>query len=336
MSGKTGGLLPLGDILQQAASSSRGPLAQLREEIKAATKPIKPLSRVQTRLLEPCPEHDRDICFQHSVLCQTGLPYRDPGTEVRQWQRTQGNAMLVIQAGQILQPQNGTTVDVGLPWGPKPRLILAHLNAEALRLDSPEIAIEDSLSAFVKRIRGFDGGREIRMFKDQLTRLSNALIRLAMAHGDHLTQINTHVVSGFELWFAKDNRQRVLWPSTVRLSGEYFESLKRHAVPLNEADLAALAHTALGLDIYAWLAQRLHRIDPRKPAFIPWTALKEQFGPDYGRMDKFKAVFRVALRQVHSRYQTARLELDNKGMTARNSPPPVAKRLILLSPHSKK
>jgi hypothetical protein len=37
----------------------------------------------------------------------------------------------------------------------------------------------------------------------------------------------------------------------------------------SESALATLAHTALGLDIYCWLAQRLHRIDPRKPAFIP-------------------------------------------------------------------
>ena len=62
-----------------------------------------------------------------------------------------------------------------------------------------------------KRIRGCDGGREIRMFKDQLTSLSNALIRLAMAQANHLTQINTHVVSGFDLWYPKDNRRRVLW-----------------------------------------------------------------------------------------------------------------------------
>ena len=148
--------------------------------------------------------------------------------------------MLVIQAGEVLQPQTGTTIEVGLPWGPKPRLILAHLNAEALRLGSPEIAVQDSLSAFVKRIRGFDGGREIRMFKDQLTRLSNAEIRLAFLQGTRLKQINTHVVTGFELWLPKDDRQRVLWPSTVRLSSEYFESLKKHAVPLNEADLGAL------------------------------------------------------------------------------------------------
>ena len=330
MNEKNNGLLPLSDILNQAAANNRTPLAKMHQQIESATKSVKPLSRVQSRLLQPCPEHDVEICFQHSVLCQTGLPYRNPGDDVHKWHREQGTVSLLITAGEAKDPRTHEWVRVGLPWGPKPRLVLAHLNAEALRLGSSEIAVDDSLSAFVKRIRGFDGGREIRMFKDQLTRLSNAEIRLAMVHDGHASQINTHVVTGFELWLPKDERQRVLWPSTVRLSSEYFESLQKHAVPVVEADLAALAHTALGLDIYAWLAQRLHRIHPNKPAFIAWSNLREQFGPDYRRMDKFKAKFRSALVQVQRRYQAARIELDGKGMTARNSPPPVGKRYTLI------
>jgi hypothetical protein len=319
------GLMPLGDILKQAIPRP------LRPQLEAATKALKPLSRVQNRLLEPCPEHQPDLCFQHSVLCQIGLPYRDPGDEVRLWKRKQGNAAVEIEAGRIPDPAKGEHINVGLPWGAKPRLILAHLNAEALRQNSPDIEIEASLSAFVRRIRGFDGGREIRMFKHQLSCLSTATIRLAVFQGEHAFAINTHVIYAFELWLEKNEHQRVLWPSTIRLSHEYFESLQKHAVPLNETDLAALAHTAMGLDIYAWLAQRLHRIDPRKPAFIPWTALKDQFGPDYRQIRDFKRFFRRTLAQVQSRYQNARVELDDKGMMARNSPPPVAKRFILLS-----
>jgi len=285
----------------------------------------KPLTPVQRRLLEPTEtgQDDQRLAFQHTVFCQTGLPYRDPGDDVRQWQRMQGGSMLVVQAGQLLQPREGTVVNVGLPWGTKPRLILAHLNAEAIRQGSPVIEVEASLSAFVKRIRGFDGGREIRAFKDQLTRLSSALIRLAVVRGEHTHQVNAQVIAAFDLWMQKDDRQRVLWPSTIRLSLDYFASLQKHAVPLNEADLGALAHSAMALDLYAWLAQRLHRIDPHKPSFIPWTALKEQFGPDYGRMNNFKAFFRSTLRAVLTRYQDARVELDDRGMTLRCSPPPV-------------
>jgi hypothetical protein len=321
---KDSGLMPLGDILKQAIPRS------LRPQLEAATKALKPLSRVQNRLLEPCPEHQPNICFQHSVLCQTGLPYRDPGQEVRSWERRQGNVRLRIEAGVVPDSATGQYVNVSLPWGTKPRLILAHLNAEALRQDSPEIDIEGSLSGFVRRIRGFATGREIRMFKYQLAALSSATVRLAMFQGEHTLAINTHVITSFDLWLHKDERQRALWPSTVCLSKEYFESLQKHAVPLNEADLAALAHTAMGLDLYAWLAQRLHRINPHRPAFIAWSALKEQFGPDYDRMDNFKRFFRKTLAQVQRRYQSGRFELDSRGMTARNSPPPVSKRLIAL------
>jgi hypothetical protein len=331
MTTKDHNLQSVGDIIKAGQPGSSGLFAQLPTHIKSIARTSTPLSRVQNRLLEPCSDSDFEVCFQHSVLCQTGLPYRNPGDEVRLWEREQGNVTLRIEAGAIPDPASGKYVDVSLPWGTKPRLILAHLNAEALRQGSPEIDIEGSLSAFVKRVRGFATGREIRMFKYQLACLSTATVRLAMFQADRALAINTHVITSFDLWLQKDERQRVLWPSTVSLSKEYFESLQKHAVPLNEADLAALAHTAMGLDIYAWLAQRLHRIDPHKPAFIAWTALKEQFGPDYDRMDNFKRFFRKTLAQVQRRYQTARLELDNKGMTARISPPPVGKRLVLLN-----
>ncbi len=112
---------------------------------------------------------------------------------------------------------------------------------------SPEIDIEGRLSGFVRRIRVFATGREIRMFKYQLASLSSPTVRLAIFQGDHAIAINTHVITSFDLWLHKNERPRALWPSTVSLSKEYFESLQKHGVPLNEADLAALAHTAMGL-----------------------------------------------------------------------------------------
>jgi hypothetical protein len=302
-----------------------------------AAKKVNTLSRVHRRVIEPLDdsEQGRELAYQHTVFCQTSLPYRDPGDDMRLWKRHQGSVSLLVEAGQILNPSTHDWMPVGLPWGTKPRLILAHLNAEALRQGSAIIEVESSLSAFVKRIRGFDGGRETRMFKDQLTRLSAAMIRLAVARSDQRAhQVNTQIVTAFDLWLEKDERQRVLWPSTIRLSTEYFASLQAHAVPLYEADLAALAHSAMALDLYAWLAQRLHRITPTKPAFIPWMALKEQFGPDFGRMADFKKFFRIALRQVRARYDRAQLDLDDKGITLHHSLPPVTKRRVLLPPKS--
>jgi Plasmid encoded RepA protein len=291
-------------------------------------------SRVHRRLIEPVELTEQDdeprLSFQHTVFCQAGLPYRNPGDEVREWKRVQGAVSLLVEAGQAQHPKTRDWVKLGLPWGTKPRLILAHLNAEALRQQSPVIEVESSLSAFVKRIRRFDGGREIRMFKDQLSRLSVAIVRLATTRIDRAFQVNAQVVDAFELWPELDERQRVLWPATIQLSLPYFNSLLEHAVPLNEADLAALAHSALALDLYAWLAQRLHRVNPNRPAFIQWPALKQQFGPDYHAMGQFKAKFRATLKQVQCRYKAAKFEIDGYGMRLFNSPPPVTKRLVQL------
>jgi hypothetical protein len=101
-------------------------------------------------------------------------------------------------------------------------------------------------------------------------------------------------------------------------------------VPLDERAIASLSHTAMGLDLYCWLAQRVHRINPGKPAFISWSALRDQFGWHYGKMYKFRQVFRETLAMVLSQYRAARLELDDRGMTLRNSPSPVKGRVALL------
>ena len=168
--------------------------------VKAAKK-VNTLSRVHQRLIaQPEEGDDARLAFQHTVFCQTSLPYRNLGDDVREWQREQGAVSLFVKAGEARDPKTGEWVRLGLPWGTKPRLILAHLNAEALRQGSPEIEVEASLSAFVRRIRGFDGGREIRAFKDQLSRLSVAMVRMATTHEGRGLQINSQVVTGFELW----------------------------------------------------------------------------------------------------------------------------------------
>src|SRR5690242_14618356 len=40
-----------------------------------------------------------EVGYLHSVLCQTSLPYRNPGNDVREWERRQGGASLLVEAG---------------------------------------------------------------------------------------------------------------------------------------------------------------------------------------------------------------------------------------------
>ncbi len=273
-----------------------------------------------------------EIAYQHTVFCQTCLPYRDPGDEVRVWERRQGHVFLRVEAGSALNPETDQFEEFGLPFGPKARLILAHLNGEALRQDSPLIKVEDSFTAFVRRMQDpLKSGRaptgpEIRKFREQLLRMSTSTIRLAVNLDNRALQVNSQIVSALDLWADKDDHRRVPWSSEIQLSYDYFASLKKHAVPLDERALAALAHSAMALDIYTWLAQRLHRVKPGRPQFVSWLSLKEQFGDSYGLMNNFRRVFIQTLRLVHGQYQSARFEVGAKGMMLFHSLPPVPPR----------
>ena len=281
----------------------------------ALRKAIAGPSPIESRLLNAAANDDGNdsILYQHSIFCQTYFPYRDPGTNVRLWERRNGQVHLEIEAGRAMHPTQQKIIDVGLPFGPKARMILMHLNREAIVTQSPIIEVGRSLTHFVERILGFSShGRNIRTVKEQLTRLSTASIRMGFAHDGHAVTVTSGIVKAFDLWMPKDDRQRVFWPSTISLSLDYFNDLIEHAVPVDEAHIAALSHSALALDIYNWLAQRLHRISAEKPQAISWLSLHGQFGQGYApeRIDNFRRDFRIALRNVLTLYRAARVEAD--------------------------
>jgi hypothetical protein len=310
---------------------------------------------IQSRLIETAArcaqeQEDQSILYQHSVFCQTCLPYRDPGDDIRVWERSNGRAHLKVLAGEAMHPREGRFVELGLPFGPKSRMILMHINQRALLAQSPVIEVEDSLTQFVGKVLKLDPkGRNIKAVKDQLARLAAASIRLGIVRDGQAITVNSNIVSAFDLWFPKDERQRVLWPSTVSLSLDYFQSLMSQAVPVDEAHIAALSHSSLALDIYSWLAQRLHRIPTERPQSVSWIALHAQFGLGYNpdRLDKFRQKFRVALKEVLMVYRAARVEDDEakparrqvqngkvlwredaaKGLKLYNSAPPIRKLL---------
>lgn len=303
---------------------------------------LKPPTAVQMRLIEASADirqnAPEDISYQHTVLCQTGLPYRD--TDARVWERRNGRVILNVEAGRAYNADQEKFIDVPLPFGPKARLILIHLNSEAIKNRSPLIEVEDSMTAFVRMLQ--DGrdptGPEIKKFKNQLSALSVATIRLAMTterteEGVRARQINTQIVRNFDLWFPKNANQRVLWPTTVELSREYFDTLINHAVPLDQRAVAALSHSAMALDIYAWLAQRLCRIHPQSDALVPWVSLHQQFGLGYTtRIRRFRQVFLKTLNAVLQEYPAARLKPTQEGLVLKASAPPIHRQPARLKP----
>lgn len=266
------------------------------------------------------------IDFLHSVQCQCGIPYKNPGDGVLEWDRKQGHASLRIEAGSAIDPRSGEFVRLGLPYGEKPRLVLIHLATEAVRTGSPVVDVEGSMTAFARSLGLETNGQQLRALKDQLARLAAATVRLGVVEEGRAVQVNTQFVSAFDLWFPRQADQRVLWPSTVRLSAEYFQSLGQHAVPLDARAVAALASSSMALDVYVWLAQRLHRVPVAKPQFVDWQSLHEQFGQGFARIRDFRRRFLHTLHHVVAAYPTARITADGAGVTLTHSPPPVPPR----------
>ena len=300
-------------------------------EFGKLAKKLKSPSKVQMRLIESAADIRQnlaeEVSYQHTVLCQTGLPYRK--TDARRWEHKNGRVTLEIDAGRAYHPEKEEFFDLPLPFGPKARLILIHLNSEAIRTQSRVVEVEGSITAFVREVQGREpNGDEIVKFKDQLSALSAATIRMATAVEGRALQVNTNIVHKFDLWFPKDQHQRVLWPSTVELGADYFDTLLHHAVPLHPDAIAALSHSAMSLDIYVWLAQRLCRIQERSDALVTWVNLHQQFGPDYKRIRKFREVFLDAIHQVKTQYPDANLEATGEGMILRRSAPPIRRKLV--------
>jgi len=271
-----------------------------------------------------------DLAFLHSVLAQCGLPYRDQ-KGARDYIRKNGLATLIVSAGFLMDPVTKKPALQGVPYGAKPRLLMIHLCTEAIRTQSAIIGVGDSMSAFMQDL-GFHvtGGKHgtVGRFKEQLNRLAAARMQLTMDYGDKVTTINpAPVISRFDVWYPSDHRQRVMWPSEVHLSNEFFTSLKGHALPLDPRALRGLMHNARALDIYTWLAHRLPRVKGKNGAKVSWMALHMQFGPDVKDQTTFRRQFRKSLLLALSVYPRAKVERIDGGLLLQNSPPPIHRRV---------
>jgi hypothetical protein len=97
----------------------------------------KRLNGMQERLDTPLARDD--VWFVHTVLAQCFLPYRDPKT--RDWMRQNGDYSIVLTSGALPNPRDPKQLmDVGLPYGAKPRLFQSYIATQAVRCSGLQTA----------------------------------------------------------------------------------------------------------------------------------------------------------------------------------------------------
>lgn len=284
-----------------------------------------PISRLQRRLIDAAAdimEGGTDSPeFMHSVLCHVGLPRAK--TPARTFERSSGRASIMIEAGKLWL--RGKWQEQPLPYGAKPRLVLIHLCSEAVRTNSPDIEVGRSAREFLTRLGLDNSGHEYARFRGQMGALAACRMVLGFSSEDRDLTISTNPISRFEAWTQHDSKSLGLWPGIMTLSGEFYTTLRQHALPLDPRAVTALQKSALALDVYMWLAHRLCRIRTPNGVKLYWKNLREQFGQEYSCPRNFKHEFKAALVKVCSVYPDAKLSDETGGVRLYNSPPPVSK-----------
>ncbi|WP_127172109.1 replication protein RepA [Xanthomonas euvesicatoria] len=258
-----------------------------------------------------------DANFLHPVLCQVGLPRRK--TAEREFMRKSGAAWINVQAGYldlgtgpVLQP---------LPYGPMPRLVLAWISTYAVRKKQREIPVGRNMSEFLRLIGKDNQGQRYDTLKIQMPALAACRLQFGYLGRTY----NGQPVEQFDAWTSEITDKHSKWPGVLVLSDGYYQELLEKAVPLDPIALTELSGSALALDIYAWLAHRLYRIEGG-PLLLHWKSLREQFAHEWGGKNKvkdFRDTFKIALRDVLFVYPKARVKLVRGGLLLMRSPPPI-------------
>lgn len=315
------------DQPQKQASKRAKPVKAEPQTITPKPK-SEPTTRSQFKLLEAGeqissePPTGEDMAFTHAVLCQVGLPRSK--VDGREFLRQSGAAWVNVQAG-MLDEGNGP-VPQPVPYGAMPRLALAWVSTYAKRHKTREIPIGDSAAEFLRLMGMDDQGARYATLRKQMHALAACRLQLGYKGRTY----NGQPVEQFDAWLVnQESIQRTLWPGVMILSEGYYRELIEHGVPLDNRALHALKGSALALDVYAWLAHRLYRIEGR-PVILHWKSLREQFAQEYTgkEADKdFKKKFLPVLRDVQVVYPKANVKQVTGGLMLLSSPPPIPPKL---------
>lgn len=269
--------------------------------------------------------------FLYSGWAMTALPHsKIPDDEA--WRLENGQVVLLVEPGRRASPGKPDEW-VGVPYGPTARLIMIYLQTEALRTGSRSIELGGSMNAWFKRLDKKVGGNSYNLVRQQAERIATCRLTFHSERNGVRAVRNQSIVEEGLLFTGAthaDDRQSTLFQEGVVLSEGFFRSLKEHAVPLEERAIRHISHSSMAIDVYCWLAYRLHSI--RRPTPIPWNALHRQFGPSYGALGAFKRNFLgkvlPAALAVYPEAAEKGVEVTDKGLTLRYCQPPISPRQV--------
>lgn len=271
-------------------------------------------------------DEDTGLGFAYSGWAQCALPHKKLADDAH-WGITSEKVRLVVEPGR--RPLEGTDdlEWIGVPYGSHARLILLYLQTEALRTQSREVELGRSLREWLGKLGISVGGMTGRSVRDQAERISRCRLTFHLSGTGGSGLVNQNIVDrALFIEETSGERQGRLNLETAKLSEGFFDQLRKHPVPLEEAAIKALSNNAPALDVYLWLAYRLHAL--KSDRLVTWAALKGQFGTGFVKLAQFKYKFQSTLQLATAVYPEAKIEVTPIGVIMKPSRPPVSPRII--------
>src|ERR1700712_3661139 len=263
-------------------------------------------------------EEESRLGITHAGFAMTSLPHKQ--IQEALWKRDSHRTTLLVESGRDRQGNA-----IGVPYGSIARLILLYLQTEATRTNCPEVELGRSMKSWMSRMSLSTGGKTYQLVTEQARRISACRLtfftdRENGAEGRHNGAFVQDAVS---LGGLVNDDLPTLWQDRVRLDDGFWKSLKEHPVPVREEAIKAIGARSLAIDVYVWLAYRLHAL--AKPTPISWTAIHSQFGAGFRLTRQIKPTFMEALHLALAVYPEAKVDVNKEGIVLNPSPPAVPK-----------
>lgn len=267
-------------------------------------------------------DETQTIGISYTGFCLTSLPHKKLADNVA-WEKKGHRVSLLVEPGRM--KVRGKTQLYGVPYGARARMVLLYLQTQAVRTGSREIELGRSMRVWLERMGIAYGGETAKALREQAARISACSLKFFWddEHGADGWSAGRIVTSGLRFHTMGGDGQENLWEDRVELDPVFYKTLKDHPVPLLEAAIRQLRDRSMSLDLYVWLAWRLHTL--AKPTPISWPAVFSQFGEGYRELYHFKPRFTEALAAAVAAYPEARVEVTDAGIILSPSRPPIGK-----------
>ncbi|WP_245704971.1 replication protein RepA [Belnapia rosea] len=261
------------------------------------------------------------IGIAHAGFAMAALPHKKTSETV--WEREGGSVKLLVESGLDINRR-----PIGIPYGSIARLILIYLQTQAVRTRSREVELGTSMNAWLSAMGLPIGGKTYQLVREQARRLSRCRLTFFRRAGGSELVTNGAFVRDSILPLDSTHGQMRLWQEQVTLDEGFYQSLIDHPLPLREKAIQAVSGRSMAIDIYVWLAYRLHVLSG--PVEVGWPALKSQFGESYKELRFFRRDVLPSLDLALAAYPEAKVLIDEKrGLTLYPSAPPVPERRLL-------